>query len=71
MGAYGKEPFSALYNEDPNYLACLNVDAWVLAQWIVDGAINYFNGVENPVQTEIALFVVDKSNVEDFWSDFE
>lgn len=71
MGAYGKEPFSALYNEDPNYLACLNVDAWVLAQWIVDGAINYFSGVENPVQTNIALFMVDKSNVEDFWSDFE
>ena len=71
MGAYGKEPFSKLYNNDPNYLACLNVDAWVLAQWIVDGAINYFNGVENPVQTNIALYMVDNSNVTDFWSDFE
>ena len=71
MGAYGKEPFSLLYNEDPNYLACLNVDAWVLAQYIFDGAINYFSGVENAAQTNIGLFMVDSSNVTDFWSDFE
>ena len=71
MGAYGKEPFSKLYNEDPNYLACLNVDAWVLAQYIFDGAINYFSGVENVPQTNIALYMVDNSNVTDFWSDFE
>ena len=71
MGAYGMEPFSKLYNEDANYLACLNVDAWVLAQYIIDGAINYFSDVENAVQTNIALFVVDSSNVTDFWSDFE
>ena len=71
MGAYGKEPFSLLYNQDPNYLACLNVDAWVLAQYIFDGAINYFSGVENVVQTNIALFMVDANNVTDFWSDFE
>ena len=71
MGAYGKEPFSKLYNNDPNYLACLNVDAWVLAQYIFDGAINYFSGVENVPQTNIALFMVDSANVTDFWSDFE
>ena len=71
MGAYGKEPFSLLYKNDPNYLACLNVDAWVLAQYIFDGAINYFSGVENVPQTNIALFMVDSSNVTDFWSDFE
>ena len=71
MGAYGKEPFSLLYNQDPNYLACLNVDAWVLAQYIFDGAINYFSGVENAPQTNIGLFMVDNSNVTDFWSDFE
>ena len=71
MGAYGKEPFSLLYNNDPNYLACLNVDAWVLAQYIFDGAINYFSGVENAPQTNIGLFMVDNSNVTDFWSDFE
>ena len=71
MGAYGKEPFSKLYNNDPNYLACLNVDAWVLAQYIFDGAINYFSGVENVPQTNIALYMVDNSNVEQFWSDFE
>ena len=68
MGAYGKEPFSLLYNNDPNYLACLNVDAWVLAQYIFDGAINYFSGVENVPQTNIALFMVDNSNVTDFWT---
>ena len=71
MGAYGKEPFSKLYNNDPNYLACLNVDAWVLAQYIFDGAINYFSGVENVPQTNIALYMVDNANVTDFWSDFE
>ena len=71
MGAYGKEPFSKLYNNDPNYLACLNVDAWVLAQYIFDGAINYFSGVENVPQTNIALYMVDNANVEQFWSDFE
>ena len=71
MGAYGKEPFSLLYNQDPNYLACLNVDAWVLAQYIFDGAINYFSGVENVPQTNIALYMVDNANVTDFWSDFE
>ena len=71
MGAYGKEPFSKLYNNDANYLACLNVDAWVLAQYIFDGAINYFSGVENVAQTNIALYMVDNSNVTDFWSDFE
>ena len=71
MGAYGKEPFSKLYNNDPNYLACLNVDAWILAQYIFDGAINYFSGTENVVQTNIALFMVDSTNVTDFWSDFE
>ena len=71
MGAYGKEPFSKLYNNDVNYLACLNVDAWVLAQYIFDGAINYFSGVENVPQTNIALYMVDNANVTDFWSDFE
>ena len=71
MGAYGKEPFSKLYNNDVNYLACLNVDAWVLAQYIFEGAINYFNGVANAPQTNIALFMVDNANVTDFWSDFE
>ena len=71
MGAYGKEPFPKLYNNDVNYLACLNVDAWVLAQYIFDGAINYFSGVENVPQTNIALYMVDSSNVTDFWSDFE
>ena len=71
MGAYGKEPFSALYNKDPNYLACLNVDAWVLAQWIIDGAIDHFEGKDVPTKTNIDLFVVDANNVTDFWSDFD
>ena len=68
MGAYGAEPFGLLHDEDPNYLACLNVDAWVLAQWIIDGAIDYFEGNEVPTKTNIDLFVVDSKNVTDFWS---
>ena len=71
MGAYGAEPFGLLHDEDPNYLACLNVDAWVLAQWIIDGAIDHFEGKTVPTQTNIDLFVVDSSNVTDFWSDFD
>ena len=68
MGAYGAEPFGLLHDEDPNYLACLNVDAWVLAQWIIDGAIDHFEGTALPTQTNIDLFVVDAANVTDFWS---
>ena len=68
MGAYGAEPFGLLHDEDPNYLACLNVDAWILAQWIIDGAIDHFEGTALPTQTNIDLFVVDSANVTDFWS---
>lgn len=68
MGAYGAEPFGLLHDDDPNYTACLNVDAWVLAQFIYEGAISHFKGEDVPVQTNIDLFVVDNSNVENFWS---
>lgn len=68
MGAYGAEPFGLLHDEDPNYTACLNVDAWVLAQFIYEGAISHFKGEEVPEKTNIDLFVVDSSNVENFWS---
>lgn len=70
MGAYGEEPFTALYNKDPNYTACLNVDPWILAQFIYEGALDYFDGKEVPKLTNIDLFVVDGNNVTDFW-DFE
>ena len=68
MGAYGAEPFGKLHDNDPNYTACLNVDAWILAQWIMDAAIGYFEGTEVPQVTNIALYMVDSSNVEDFWT---
>ena len=68
MGAYGEEPFSTLHNNDPNYLACLNVDAWILAQYVFEGALDYFDGKDVPTKTNIELFVVDNSNVTDFWS---
>ena len=68
MGAYGAEPFGLLHDKDPNYLACLNVDAWILAQWIIDGAIDHFEGKDLPTQTNIALYVVDANNVTDFWA---
>ena len=70
MGVYGAEPFGLLYNDDPNYKAGLNVDAWVLAQFIYEAAINYFAGNAEaiPTQTNIDLFVVDHNNVTDFWS---
>ena len=51
-----------------HYAACLNVDAWVLAQYIFDGAIAYYKGEEIPDKTNIALFMVDSTNVEDFWT---
>lgn len=68
MGAYGAEPFGKLHDGDVNYQACLNVDAWVLAQFIFEGAIAHFEGKEVPTQTNIDLFMVDSSNVESFWS---
>ncbi|MCI8599891.1 MAG: sugar ABC transporter substrate-binding protein [Lachnospiraceae bacterium] len=68
MGAYGAEPFGKLHDNDPNYLACLNVDAWILSQFVFDGAIGYFEGKELPEKTNIDLYVVDNSNVEEFWS---
>lgn len=71
MGAYGAEPFGMLAADDPNYLACVNIDAWVLAQTVIDSAINYFKGVENPVNTYTDLYVVDSSNVGDFWLEAE
>lgn len=68
MGAYGAEPFGKLHDNDVNYQACLNVDAWVLAQFIYEGAISYFEGKDVPTKTNIDLFVVDGTNVEKFWS---
>lgn len=70
MGAYGAEPFGMLYENDPNYVACLNVDAWVLAQYVFDAAIDYFEGnaEDIPVETNIDLYMVDNSNVTDFWT---
>lgn len=68
MGAYGAEPFGKLHDGDPNYLACLNVDAWILSQFVYEGAIGYFEGQELPEETNIELFMVDSSNVEDFWT---
>ena len=68
MGAYGAEPFGKLHDNDVNYQACLNVDAWVLAQFIYEGAISYFEGKDVPTKTNIDLFVVDSTNVENFWS---
>ena len=66
MGAYGKVPFGMLKDKDPNYLACVNVDPWILAQYTIESAIHYFNGEENPTTTNIPLYVVDSSNVADF-----
>lgn len=68
MGAYGKEPFTALKNADPNYMACLNVDPWILAEYIMNAAIGHFEGSDVPKQSNIELYVVDSSNVDDFWS---
>ena len=68
MGAYGAEPFGLLNEKHPNYTACLNVDAWVLAQFIIDAAIAHLSGEEVAKQTNIDLFMVDSDNVKDFWS---
>ena len=68
MGAYGAEPFGLLNEKHPNYTACLNVDAWVLGQFIIDAAIGYFEGEDVPAQTNIDLFMVDATNVKDFWT---
>jgi len=68
MGAYGAEPFGLLNEKHPNYTACLNVDAWVLAQFIIDAAIAHLDGKDVAKQTNIDLFMVDADNVKDFWT---
>ena len=35
---------------------------------IFDGAIKYYSGEENETLTNIDLFMVDSTNVEDFWT---
>ena len=63
MGAYGAEPFGFLRKKDPNYQACLDVDPWVLAQYIYDSAINYYEGIANFKTTNIPLYMIDANNV--------
>ncbi len=68
MGAYGQEPFGMLHDNHANYLACLNVDAWVLAQGVMNAALDYFDGKEVAPVNNIPLYMVDNSNVTDFWT---
>lgn len=68
MGAYGAEPFTALHTGDPNYQACLNVDPWIVAQFVFEGAIAHYEGKPVETRTNIDLFVVDGTNVTDFWT---
>ena len=68
MGGYGDEPFEMLRDNDDNYIACLNVDAWKLAELIIDNAIKYFNGEEVPKQTLLEPVIVDKDNVGKYWN---
>lgn len=68
MGAYGAEPFGALHDKDANYTACLNVDAWVLGQAVMQAALDYFEGKTPEKTINIDLFMVDADNVEEFWT---
>lgn len=67
MGAYGAEPFEALHNQDPNYLACVVVDPQVIADEIYSAAVRFFSGETVEKTTYIDLFVADSSNVTNFW----
>ena len=49
-------------------MACLNVDAWVLGQAVMQAALDYFDGKTPEKTINIDLFMVDASNVENFWS---
>lgn len=67
MGAYGAEPFEALYQNDPNYLACVVVDPQVIADEIFEAAERHLNGETIDKTTYIDIFVADASNVTNFW----
>ncbi|MCI5992641.1 MAG: sugar ABC transporter substrate-binding protein [Clostridiales bacterium] len=68
MGAYGAEPFEALYEDDPNYLACVVVDPQVISDGIYSAAERHLKGECVDATTYIDLFVADHSNVTNFWS---
>ena len=68
MSAYGAEPFTALHSNDEYYVAFLDVDPWVLASIMYRCAINSIFGKENAAVTYIDSYIVDGSNVEDFWT---
>lgn len=68
MGAYGAEPFEALYENDPNYLACVVVDPQVISDGIYSAAERHLKGESVDATTYIDLFVADHSNVTNFWS---
>lgn len=70
MGVYGEEVFNEFHRNDPNYIAGLNVDPWVIAQFVYQAAVDYFEGNAANVakQTNIDLLMVDSSNVDQFWS---
>jgi len=66
-GAYGAEPFEALKENHPYYMACVVVPPAELVKQVYIAAEKYFKGepVEKNINIDIA--VADASNVHEFW----
>lgn len=75
MGAYGDEPFCALYNDHEIYKAGLVVDPAAIARITLDSYIEYLaNGEQKPEgatieerTVNIPLYMADHTNVEEYY----
>jgi len=67
-GAWGKEPFEALYNKDPYYMMCIGVSPVNIVGDTLRSAQKWFagEGASIPKQQNIVLSVIDQSNVGEY-----
>jgi ribose transport system substrate-binding protein len=67
-GAWGKEPFTALNNNDPYYMMCIGVSPKEIVKMTLDNACKVFEGKGDTLEKEqeIELSVIDSSNIADY-----
>lgn len=69
-GAYGSEPFEALRENHPYYMACVVVPPSEIVKETYGAAERHLKGEEVEERININIAVADSSNVEEFW-DFD
>lgn len=70
LGGYGKEPFEAVNNDDPNYIAFVDIDPKELASKMFECLIQYFDGKAPAKIVNIDQYIIDKTNCKNYW-DFD